>query len=116
MDDLLRIGDAAAQQQQLRMGRRERERQFVVQSTVRVAEHLVFVHDEQGRALAGDEPVLLRFQRGHEDGRAEIFRQIASGDADRPAAPAPLGEFIVRQRTSRDGVNRLAARLARMGP
>ena len=42
--------------------------------------------------------------------------QIASGDADLPAAPAPLGEFIVRQRASWDGVNRLAARLARMGP
>ena len=44
------------------------------------------------------------------------MREIARGDADIPAAPAPLGEFIVRQRASWDGVNRLAARLARMGP
>ena len=61
-DDLLRIGHAAAEEEELRAGRRQREGQFVIQAPVRVAQHLVFVHHQQGRAVAADEAVLLGFQ------------------------------------------------------
>ena len=66
---LLRIGHAAAQEQQLRARRRQGQRQLVIQAPVRVAQHLVFVHHQQRRAVAADQPVLLRLQRRHDDRR-----------------------------------------------
>src|SRR2546429_6768307 len=44
---LLRIGHAAAEQEQLRLRRRERDGEFVIQAAVGVAEHLILVHHQQ---------------------------------------------------------------------
>ena len=115
-DDVLRVAHAAAEQQQLRLRRRQRHGQFVIQAAVQVAEHLVFVHHQQGGAVALDEAVLLRFQRGDQHGRAEILRQVAGGDADIPAAGAPFGELVVGQRAGGHGVDGLPAILALVGP
>ena len=73
-DDILRVADAAAQQQQLGLRRRQGHGQLVIQAAVQVAEHLVFVHDQQGGAVALDEAVLLGLQRGDQHRRARGFR------------------------------------------
>ena len=116
LHDVLRIGDAAGKKQELRLRRGEREGEFVIQPAIRVREHLVFVHDQQRRAVARDEPVLLGLQRGHHDRCAQILREIAGGDADVPAARAPLGELVVGERARGHGVDGLAAILPAVGP
>ena len=113
---VVRIGDAAAEKEELRLGRCEGEGEFVIQAAVGVAEHLIFIHDEQGRAFSANEAALLRFERGDEDGGLEIFREVAGGDADVPAAGAPFGEFVVGERARRDGVNGLAAIFSLLRP
>ncbi len=60
--------------------------------------------------------MLLRLKSGDEDGRMEILRQIARGDADIPTARAPFGQFVICQRARRDGVDGLATVLAIIGP
>ena len=115
-DDLLGIGHAAAEEQELGAGRSQREGQLVIQAAVRVAEHLVFVHDEQGRAVAADEAVLLGLQGGDEDRRGKVLAQVAGGDADIPAARAPFGQFVIGQGAGGDGVNGLAAVFSLIGP
>ena len=115
-DDILRVAHAAAQQQQLRLRRRQRDGQLVIEAAVRVAEHLVFVHDEQRRAVALNEAVLLGLQRGHQHGRAQVLRQVARGNADIPAAGAPLGQLVIGQRAGWHSVDGLAAVLALVGP
>ena len=115
-DDILRIADAAAEQEQLRLRRRQGHGELVIQAAVEVAEHLVLVHDQQGGAVALDEAVLLRLQRGDQHGGAEVFRQVARGDADVPAARAPFGELVVGQRAGRHRVDGLPAILALVGP
>ena len=105
---IVRIGHAAAEQEQLGRGRRERDGEFVVQAAVRVAQHLVLVHDEQRGSVAFDEAAFLRLERGDDYGRVEVFREVAGRDADLPAARAPLGELVVGQRAGRDSVNGLA--------
>ncbi len=93
--DILRIGDAAAEQEQLGLGRRERDGQFVVQASVQIADHLVFIHDQERRTIALDEPMFLGLQRRDEHGRAQVLRQVAGGDADVPTTGAPFREFII---------------------
>ena len=115
-DDILRIAHAAAEQEQLRLRRRQGHGQLVIQAAVEVAEHLVLVHDQQRRAVALDEAVLLRLERGDQHRRAEVLRQVARGDADVPAARAPFGELVVGQRAGRHGVDGLPAILALVGP
>ena len=100
----------------MRLRRRQRHREFIVQAAVRVAEHLILVHDEQRWPIAFDQPALLSFERGDEDRRVEIFGEIAGSDADVPAARAPFGEFVIRQRASRHGVDRLAVILPLVRP
>ena len=98
------------------MRRREGEGEFVVQAAIRVAYHLVFVHDEKRRTFAGDEAVLLGFKCGDDDGGAQIFREVARGDADIPATCAPLSEFVIGKGTGRHGVDGLATWFAAMRP
>ncbi len=45
-DHVLGIGHAAAEEQQLRLRRRESHCQLVVQAPIQVFHHLIFVHDE----------------------------------------------------------------------
>ena len=52
---VVRIGHAAAQEQELGRGRRHRQGKLVVQAAVGVAEHLVFVHHQQVGAFALDD-------------------------------------------------------------
>ena len=77
---------AAAEQKQLRVRRRQRQGEFVIQPAIRITEHLVFIHHQQGRAIAADQTVLLRLQRRHENRRVEILRKVAGGDAHIPTA------------------------------
>ena len=56
-DHVLGIGHAAAEHEQLGLGQRHRDRQLVVQATVGIAEHLVFVDDQQLGAVAIDQSV-----------------------------------------------------------
>jgi hypothetical protein len=90
--------------------------QLVVEASVSVTQHLVFVHDEEARPVALNEAVLLGLQRGHQHGRAQILRQVARGNAYVPASGTPLGQLVIGQRTSRYSVNGLAAILALVGP
>ncbi len=107
-DDILRIRDAAAEQEQLRLARRQSERQFVMHPANRIGDHLIFIDHEELRTVATEEAGALRFQRRDDDPGVEIQREIARGDADIPAARAPFREFVVRERARRNGENRLA--------
>ena len=69
-DHILRVVHAAAEQQQLRLRGGQGNGQLIVQATVKVAEHLVFIHHQQSGAVPPDQTVLLRLQRGHHDWRA----------------------------------------------
>ena len=107
--DILRISDAAAEEQQLRFRRREREREFVVRATHGVRDHLIFIDDEQLRPVALQQFSFLRFKCGHEHLRIEPQREVAGGDANVPPARAPLGELVIRERARRHGKDGLAA-------
>ena len=106
-DDVVRILHAATEQEQLRFRRSKSEREFVVHAANGIGDHLVFVDDEQLRAVAAKETGPLRFQSRDENFRAEIDRQVAGGNADIPAAGAPFRQFVVRESARRDGENRL---------
>ena len=104
---VLRIFHAAAEEQQLRFARRERERQFVVHAANRVGNHLVFVDHEKLRAVPAQEAGTLRFEGRDQDPGVEIQRQIAGRNANVPAARAPFRQLVVRQGPCRHGKNRL---------
>ncbi len=110
-DDILRIADASAEQEELRLRRREREREFVIHAAMRVADHLVFIDDEELRAFAPDETPPLRLERRDDDAGIEPEREIAGGDADIPAALAPLGELVICERAGRHGEDGLPFQL-----
>ena len=113
---VLGIGHAAAEHEQLGLRRRQGDGEFVIKAAVRVTEHLILVDDEQHRAVALYEAVLLSFERGDDYGRTEIFSQVAGGDADIPAARTPFSEFVVRECAGGNGVNSLTAIFALLGP
>ena len=110
------LADTAAEQQQLGLRRRQGDGQFIVQTSIQVAQHLVFVHHQQRRTVALEEPVLLRLQGGNHDGSLKVFRQVARGDAHIPSASPPFGQFVIGQRSGRHGVDCLSAILALVGP
>ena len=90
-DHVLGIADTPAEQQQLRLARGQGQSQFVIQSAVGIADHLVFVDHQQRRAVALNQPPLLGFEGGDENRRVQVFRQITRGNADIPAARPPFG-------------------------
>lgn len=96
--------------------RREGDGELIIQAPIGIADHLVFIHDEEGGAVALDEAVFLSLERGNKDRRIEVFGKVAGGDADVPAAGAPLGEFVVSEGARGDGVNRLATISTAVGP
>ena len=98
-----RVAHAAAEQQQLGVRRREREGQFVVRAPVGVAEHLVFVDDEQLRPPAAQQLAALGFQRGDDDARLGPLVDVARADAHVPTGGAPLGVLVVGQRAGGHG-------------
>ena len=55
------------------------------------------------RPFATDEARSLSLQRRDDDLRVQPQSEIAGGDADIPAALAPLGELVVCKRASRHG-------------
>ena len=114
--DVFGVGHAAAEQEELRLRRRERDGQLVVQAAIGVPDHLILVDHEQRGAVAADEPVLLRLQRGDDDGGFEILGEVSRGDADVPTTRAPFGELVIGQRAGGDGVDGLAAVLAVVRP
>src|SRR5687767_4406553 len=93
--DILRVADAATQQEQLRLRGREREREFVIQTAIRVREHLILVYNQENGAITLNQAVLLSFEGGDDDRRAEIFREVAGGNAYIPTARAPFRELVV---------------------
>ena len=115
-DHVFGIGHTAAEHQELGLRRRHGDGQLVIEATVGVAEHLILVDYQQPRAVAGDEPVFLRLERGNNDRRVEVLRQVAGGDADVPAARPPLGQLVIGQGAGWHGVNRLARISALVGP
>jgi hypothetical protein len=115
-DDVVGIGDAAAEEEELGLRRREGESEFVIEAAVGVPDHLIFIHDEEGGAIALDEAVLLGLESGYKDGGGKIFGEVAGGDADIPAAGAPFGEFVISEGAGGDGVDGLAAIFAGVGP
>ncbi len=86
----------------------ECEGEFVVQTAAGVGEHLVFVDDESARSIAGEDPFALGLEGGDEDGRAGVFRDVAGGDPDVPAAAAPFGPFVVGEGAGGNRVDSLA--------
>ena len=116
LHDVVRVLDAAAEQEQPRLRRGHGDGQLVVQAPVRIGEHLIFVDHQQRRAVAADEPVFLCLQRGDDDGRVEIFAEVTGRDADVPATRSPFGQFVIGQSAGGDGVDGLAVGLAVVGP
>ena len=109
--DFLRIRHAPAEQQELRLRRRERQRKLIGHAAQRVRDHLIFIHHEQPRPRPLEEFPLLRFERRHHDLRAQIEREIARRQPHLPAARLPLRELVIGQRARRHGENRLALQL-----
>ena len=107
-DDIVRIRHGTAEQQQTRVFRRERDGGLVVRAACVVGDHLVFVDDEQRGSFATHEALELRLQRGDDDGRIDIFRDVAGGDADIPLRVLPFGVFVVRECSRGHGVDGLA--------
>src|SRR2546423_1868140 len=62
-DNILRILHAAAEQKQLGLRRRERQRQFVVHAADWIGDHLIFVDDEELRTVAAEKTGTLRLER-----------------------------------------------------
>src|SRR5688572_28239642 len=96
-NDVLRVGDASAQHQQLGMRRSHRNRDLIIQPTVFVPEHLVFIDDEKTWPLTTNQSPLLGLEGGDDNRRVEVLREIACGDTNVPASRAPLGQLIIRQ-------------------
>ena len=117
---LLRIGDVAAEQQQLHRRRQGQDHAFVMVAPIRIGQPLVFVNDQQlegmTRSLAegcptagGDrntpglrsrlplEAALHRLEGCHDDRRVRRESNVTSHDAHLPAPGAPLGELVVCQ-------------------
>lgn len=105
--DILRVRHATAQEEQLGRRRSQRDGQFVVQPTIGIAEHLIFIHHQKRRAIPFNQASFLRLQRGDEDGRIEILRQISGGDSNIPTARPPFGQFVIGQSPGGHGINRL---------
>ena len=103
-----RIADAAAQEQELRARRREGEGEFVVRAPVGVAEHLVFVDDQDARAASAQQGGALGFQGGDDHPRAGVDGHVARADAHVPPGGAPLGVLVVRQCAGGHGVDGLS--------
>ena len=85
----------------MRAGRGEGEGEFVVGPAVRVAEHLVFVDDEQLRPAPVQEPAALGFQGGDDHAGVGAQVHVARADAHVPTGGAPLGVLVVGQRAGR---------------
>ena len=110
------IGHRSAEEQELGLGGGQGQGEFVVQSPVLVAEHLVLVDHQQGGAIAADQAVLLGLEGGDEDGGVEVLGQVTGGDAHVPATRPPFGEFVIGQGPRRHRVDGLPAVLARLRP
>ena len=110
-DDVVRIRHGAAEQEQTRVRRGERDGGLVVRAACVVGDHLVFVDDEQRGPLAAHEALELRLQRGDDDRRIDILRDVAGGDADMPLRVLPFGVFVIREGSRGHGVDGLAAEM-----
>ena len=65
---------------------------------MRIAEHLVFVDDEQARAASVQQRAALGFERGDDHAGVGPFVDIARADPHVPTGGAPFGELVVGQR------------------
>src|SRR3974390_70898 len=92
-DDVLWIGDAAAHEEQLRLGRSQRKGEFVIQAAVEVPDHLVFIDHEQCGTSTPDKTVLLSLEGCYEHRGVEVFGKVARCDAHIPTASTPFSEF-----------------------
>ncbi len=110
VDHVVRIGNAAAEEEQLGGGGSEGHRELVVHAADGIGEHLVLVHNEEAGAIATQEAAFLGLESGDDDAGIEMQGEVASGDADIPTAAAPLGEFVIGEGASGYGVNGLAAK------
>ena len=81
---LIRIGHTAAQEQQLSARRRHGQSEFIVQTAVEIADHLVFIDHQQVRPIAMHETALLGFQSCGENRGIQILCQISRGNPHRP--------------------------------
>ena len=115
-DHVLGIGHAAAEHEQLGLRRRHRDGQLVVQATAGIAEHLVFVNDQQLGTVAIDQSVFLSLKRGNDDRCVKVFGEVPGGDADVPATGTPLRKFVIGQGSGGHSVDRLAWVTALVGP
>ncbi len=97
-----------AQQQESGLTRGKSDRQFVIQPTIDVTQHLVLIDDQQRRAVPVHQPMLLGLQRCYQDRGAQVFGQVSSRDTHIPSTGAPFGQLVICQGTGRDGVNSLA--------
>jgi hypothetical protein len=98
------------------LGWSECDGEFVIQATIAVAEHLILIDDEDGRAIPLDEAIFLGLQGGDDDWGVEVFGEVPGGDANLPTASAPLGEFIIGEGAGGNGVDGLAAIFALVRP
>ena len=114
-DCVLGIGHAAAEHEQLGLRRRHRDGQFVVQATAGIAEHLVFVDDQQLGTVTIDQSVFLGLKRGNDDRCVKVFGEVTGGDADVPATGTPL-ESLSLAKARVGTVDRLAWVTALVGP
>ena len=113
---LLGVGHRAAEEKKLGLRWGQRQRQLVIQPSVFIAEHLVFVDHQQGGAIAPDEPVFLGFEGGDQNRGIEVLGQVAGGDAHVPAPTAPFGQLVIGQCPRGHRVNGLPPIFARLRP
>jgi len=102
------IGDAAAEEEELRRGRHGEDGALVVIAAHGIAEPLVLVDDVERGAVG----CLLGLERGDHERSVGSVGEVAGGDADVPALAGPLGEFVVGQRAGRDSKDDLAGTAA----
>ena len=109
------IGNAAAEEEELRLWRGEGHGELVIYTAHRVGEHLVLVHHEEAGAFAAQEAAFLSLKGGDHHAGIEAEGEIAGGDADVPAATAPLGDRTPRSR-ARNRAARVSATCRRRSP
>src|SRR3989442_12040585 len=113
---LLRIADRGREQEQSGLGGAEDDRFFPDDPTLRVAQELALIDDDEPKGIQPDidlaprrvlEEVTKYFRRHDQDRRGGVVAPVAGDDADelRPEDLAELGVFRVRQGLERRSID-----------
>lgn len=110
--DRFGIADGAAEEKEARLWRRGGDGDLVIEAPLVIADHLVFIDDEEIGTLAVEEAGFLGFEGGDDDGGIGTERAVAGDEADRPAEGFPFEQFIVGEGAGGNGVDGAAVEAA----